>query len=422
MATTNPSVYRASRATQDCFTITQPGVNLFQNGISTITQANPAVVVVANAVAAIVSPTGVVGSIAGSGPWTAIITGMTTTAGLTTGMIIVADYGVGSIGTGSVQITSIIGNTSIAIKAVGGTTPIAGAITDIRKPSGADLPASLSYGSKVIISGISDATLTFTQSASTGTFAVGQTITQATSGANAVITSVNYNGSSSTLGITTVEGTFDTTHLVSGPELGLPLTPIPAPTMTPTAVVGMTELLTAGENNTNSFYAVATDIASFQLWQDAELTLPVVSSAFTTATPNTGFYNTFTVPQYNAIGDTTTVIFNTTEQVPVEGNSISYDPETGIFTLAADLTYTLTATASANVAGANYLWYNVTTSGLGYTITPAPVGAPVTLVITPNVETEIKLIVVAEEGTSFTYPTQITNAQAVIQVVSGFVE
>lgn len=79
----------------------------------------------------IVSTVGTVGTIAGSGPWTAQITGMTATTGLTAGSIITATAGVGSLGTGGVYTVTAKTSTTVNFTATGGTTPIAGTVTNI---------------------------------------------------------------------------------------------------------------------------------------------------------------------------------------------------------------------------------------------------------------------------------------------------
>jgi hypothetical protein len=81
----------------------------------------------------IISTTGTVGSISGSGPWTATITGMSTTTGLDVGDTIIATNGTGSLGGGAgvYTVASIVSNTSITYTAVGGTTPTAGTITSV---------------------------------------------------------------------------------------------------------------------------------------------------------------------------------------------------------------------------------------------------------------------------------------------------
>lgn len=270
--------------------------NLYANLIADVSQASPAVVTVP-VVARVVSATGTIGTVTGSGttsaPWTATLTLMTTTAGLKSGDVITATAGTGTFAAGGeVSVKAVTGNQSITINKIGGTIPTAGTVTDISLPAVSTLPPLLASGDVIQITGVENATLTFTESASTGTFQVGQTITQATSGANAVITAVNYNGSSSTLTVNTVEGTFDTTHLVSGPILGQTLTPIPAPTMTPTAVVGMTELLTAGVSGSNAFFVDVLTSTTFALYTNVGLTTEVDSSAFTTAVANTGQYTT----------------------------------------------------------------------------------------------------------------------------------
>jgi hypothetical protein len=81
----------------------------------------------------VISATGTVGSISGSGPWTASISGMVSNAGLSIGNKIIATAGTGSLGGGSgvYTVTSLVGSTGITFTATGGTTPTAGTITDI---------------------------------------------------------------------------------------------------------------------------------------------------------------------------------------------------------------------------------------------------------------------------------------------------
>lgn len=79
----------------------------------------------------VISTTGTVGSIAGSGSsFTATITGMTTTIGLSEGDEIAATAGTGSIGVGTITVSAINSSTSIDI-AVTGTTPSTGTVANI---------------------------------------------------------------------------------------------------------------------------------------------------------------------------------------------------------------------------------------------------------------------------------------------------
>ena len=78
----------------------------------------------------LVSATGTVGSIAGAGPWTGAITGMSDTTGLAPGDEITATQGVGSIGSGTVVVNTVA-STSLTFTATGGTTPIAGTVTNV---------------------------------------------------------------------------------------------------------------------------------------------------------------------------------------------------------------------------------------------------------------------------------------------------
>ena len=81
----------------------------------------------------VISTTGTVGSISGSGPWTASITGMVSNVGLSIGDTISATAGSGSLGGGAgvYTVASLVGTTGITFTATGGTTPTAGTITNI---------------------------------------------------------------------------------------------------------------------------------------------------------------------------------------------------------------------------------------------------------------------------------------------------
>lgn len=76
--------------------------------------------------------TGTVGSITGSGPWAAQITGLTDTTGVTIGDQISATNDTGSLGTGSFYVTAVNSLTSITFSAIGGSTPVAGDVTDVK--------------------------------------------------------------------------------------------------------------------------------------------------------------------------------------------------------------------------------------------------------------------------------------------------
>jgi hypothetical protein len=80
----------------------------------------------------LVSSTGTVGTITGSGPWTAHITGMTSTGALTVGDELRATDGSGKLGVGGTyKVASIVSTTEITFTATGGTTPVNGTITNI---------------------------------------------------------------------------------------------------------------------------------------------------------------------------------------------------------------------------------------------------------------------------------------------------
>jgi len=80
----------------------------------------------------LVSLVGTVGSISGSGPWTAQITGLDDTTGVKIGDQISATNDTGSLGTGSFYVTAVDSLTSITFSAIGGSTPVAGDVIDVK--------------------------------------------------------------------------------------------------------------------------------------------------------------------------------------------------------------------------------------------------------------------------------------------------
>jgi hypothetical protein len=81
----------------------------------------------------LVSATGSVNPISGTGPWLISITGMTDTDGVNVGDHITALPGTGSLGTGftTAIVTEVTSSTAIKVSVTGGTSPSGGTITDI---------------------------------------------------------------------------------------------------------------------------------------------------------------------------------------------------------------------------------------------------------------------------------------------------
>jgi hypothetical protein len=261
--------------------------NLYANPIATISKASTAVITTP-VVSKVVSTTGTIGTVTGSGtasaPWTATLSNLTTADGtFVTGQVLTATAGTGTFAAGgTVTISSVVGTGVVTIRKVGGTIPTAGTVTNVTFPAVSTLPIGFFdgvSGDQILFTNPGN-TLTFT--ATTGTFVVNETITQATSGATGVVTAVfpttiQYTATGSTA--------FDTTHVVTGSQSGA--------TTTPTVVTGMNQLLTAGVGGTNLYYVNVTAPSTIALYTDAGLTVPVNSTSFTTATPGAGQYTTF---------------------------------------------------------------------------------------------------------------------------------
>ena len=256
--------------------------NLYANPIVSISKADPAVVTVP-VIERVVSATGTIGTVTGSGttnaPWTATLSNLTTVVGLQTGSVITATDGSGTFAAGGeVTVFAIAGNKSVTIHKIGGTVPTAGTVTNVSLPPVSTLPTFIADGDAILFTNPGNR-LTFTSS--TKTFVAGEVITQATSNAAGVVTNVF----PTAIDYTATSGVFNTSNVVTGATSGA--------TTTPTAVTGMNQLLTAGINGTNEFFYKNVDSTSFELYTDANLTIGANSSTFTTSTTNAGQYTTF---------------------------------------------------------------------------------------------------------------------------------
>ena len=256
--------------------------NLYANPISTISKANTAVVTVPT-VAQVVSTTGTIGAVTGSGntsaPWTAAISLMSAVTGLQSGSIITATAGTGSFATGGVvSVKEVTGNKSITINKIGGNVPTAGTVTNITLPATSTLPTFIANGDPILFTNPGNK-LTF--SSSTGTFEAGETISQPTSLATGVVTNVL----PTSVEYIATANVFNTSNVVTGSTSGA--------TTTPTAVTGMNQLLTGGLTNNNQYYYKNLTPTTFELYVDSALTVPLNTSSFTTYTSSAGQYTTF---------------------------------------------------------------------------------------------------------------------------------
>jgi hypothetical protein len=316
-------------STQDLFTVSEPLPNIFPNHISNVSKATTAVVT--TSVAPTVSTTGTIGSIAGTGPYTAVITNMSSTDGLLTGQAITATAGTGNLGVGSTVVSSIIGSTSIGITS--SATQNAGTITNIKTPAPITT-AGLVDGDPILITGVS----------------------------------------------------------------------------------GMTQLATAGENDTNLFYANVTSATTFELYSDSALTANVDSSSFSNAVSNTGSYQTFTVTQYNTVASPQNVVFD--NSITSSGTDIALDEATGIITLQDVNDYALTAVVNTTrplppTSNAGCQWFSITDDE--YIGVFTKFGQPCTAIISVSAETEVVLRAFSDTGT-FEYPNQLFDASFSVQL------
>jgi len=138
-------------------TVTIAG-NLTVNGITTTLNSNTLSIddknlELGSVVSGIISATGNVGTVVGSGPYTSILSGMSTTTGLIPGQTITATAGTGSFGSGTMTVLSILDNVSIGISST--ATFSAGTVTNITGSAASDASAD---GGGITLKGTSDKT------------------------------------------------------------------------------------------------------------------------------------------------------------------------------------------------------------------------------------------------------------------------
>ena len=82
----------------------------------------------------VISPTGTISTVTGSGPWTVTINSMTSTAGLVIGDKVGAEAGTGTLTSGGVAtVAGITSGSQIIVTVTGGSIPVAGTITNISR-------------------------------------------------------------------------------------------------------------------------------------------------------------------------------------------------------------------------------------------------------------------------------------------------
>lgn len=150
--------------------------NLTVNGILTSSVFRTAlhvengIIVLGDIPGTLISLTGTVGSVSGTGPWSATVSGLTSTAGLAPGAIIVATDGVvGKLGGETCIITNVSPN-SIIYTATGTIAPVAGGISDISLSGATDTTAD---GCGIVLKGSSDKTINWLSTTNRWTYNVG---------------------------------------------------------------------------------------------------------------------------------------------------------------------------------------------------------------------------------------------------------
>ena len=124
------------------------------------------------------------------------------------------------------------------------------------------------------------------------------------------------------------------------------------------------------------------------------------------------------VPRVVSTGSTVTVMFDTTA-TSTTATSASLNLATDIVTLQPNVTFLLTA--YAQFAGSTPSTYKLVNAASGATLAgPNPFGDTLSLAITPATTTTVKLVATTVDGTNWLPPSQISNANLIVQAVSGY--
>ena len=332
-----------------------PGMFLTSSGTITagtyITAVTAGTINSATIASTVVSSTGTIGSISGTGPWTATITGMSTTTGLIVGAPITATSGSGTLYGGSptsVIVTSIVSQTSITYRVTGGTIPTAGTVTNI---STTVLTAGASS------SGILAGAVPSGGAITAGTYVVGQLTTTGTATVTATFT-----GTSGQSTLTLSSYTVGNSILITVGMFVAPISGIPAGTYVTAvnmnantitinttlvgAVSGSTSLIAAGGSGTYGLNQTATGTPT------ASATYLVSASQLQTSATITGTQNTLTIAS-------TATIYN--------GMPIYLSATTGTNLSALTLYYAIGVVPNSTVFSVNTA--SNSTSGLTVTTT-----------------------------------------------------
>jgi hypothetical protein len=124
------------------------------------------------------------------------------------------------------------------------------------------------------------------------------------------------------------------------------------------------------------------------------------------------------VPRIVSTGSSVTVAFDTTA-TQTTGTSATFNLTTDVATLQPNVTFMLTA--YAQFAGSTPTKYKLVNAATDATLAgPNPIGETLSLAVRPASTTTVKLVAYTVNGTNWMPPSQITNANLIIQAVSGF--
>jgi hypothetical protein len=124
------------------------------------------------------------------------------------------------------------------------------------------------------------------------------------------------------------------------------------------------------------------------------------------------------VPQYNSVGASFPIVFDTV--VTSVGTDASLDTATGELTLAADIVWSVLVQADQNGPGPIGTYQFVSEDDNTVEGLPQPLGHPLVLTVLPAIETVYQVIAFAPEGTVWNNPSQLANVSIVVTAVSGF--
>jgi len=340
--------------------------NLTVNGTTTTINSNTVTVddkniELGSVAAATISTTGTIGTVSGTGPFTATITGMSATAGLIPGQVITATAGTGSFGSGVMTVVSIVSTSSITVSST--LTFTAGTVTNILGQAATDATAN---GGGITLKGATDKTITWDSTnsnwtssenwniASGKTFKINNTSVLSSTAVLGITPTTNATGFTLSGGTTAVAATFAggaayTISGTNGTTITLPSTTGTLPLNNQTMFIGTTSVAINRTSADLALTGITSVTGTSTLTLNSTTTSALTIDSTTTGAINIGNNaNAKTITIGNTTGATALVVNTGSGGTTFNTNATSFTKVAATVAPTVDM-FQVTNTGFANV-------------------------------------------------------------------------